>query len=123
MWAPILFGDKIIECRTWKINFWGDFLITSEAYKKIDSEQLPVSCACKVVKLVDIVPFRKEHLKRADLEYMRKNFCVDVRRYQACQAFQGIWQAKFFEINEPIEFLKDTSEKAIEEAFAPFIYR
>lgn len=58
----ILFGDKTIECRTWKTDYRGDILICSTAHKIKDT--IPGHALC-VATLTDVVPFTREHLKAA----------------------------------------------------------
>lgn len=60
--ALILYGEKTIECRSWKTDYRGDVLICSTA-KKI-KETIPGHALC-VVRLADVVPFKREHLEAA----------------------------------------------------------
>lgn len=55
-------GDKTVECRTWKTDYRGDILICSTAHKVKDT--IPGHALC-VVRLADVVPFKREHLKAA----------------------------------------------------------
>jgi hypothetical protein len=58
----ILFGQKTIECRTWKTDYRGDILICSTAHKLKNT--IPGHAIC-VVRLADVVPFKREHLDAA----------------------------------------------------------
>lgn len=60
----IVTGIKTVECRTWKTDYRGDILITSSA-KKFKGT-IP-GHVLGVVELVDVVPFKKEHLQAADM--------------------------------------------------------
>lgn len=53
---------KTIECRSWKTDYRGDIVICSTA-KKI-KHTIPGHALC-VVRLVDVVPFKREHLTEA----------------------------------------------------------
>ena len=61
----IFSGDKTVECRTWDTKYRGDLLICSTA-KKL-KYTIPGHALC-VVRLVDVVPFTKGHLKLACME-------------------------------------------------------
>lgn len=67
----ILYGEKTIECRTWKTDYRGDILICSTA-KKVEGT-IPSHALC-VVELVDIKPFDRTHLEGA---------CMDVVPYDS----------------------------------------
>ena len=60
----IVTGIKTVECRTWKTDYRGDILITSSA-KKFKGT-IP-GHVLGIVELVDVVPFKKEHLQAADM--------------------------------------------------------
>ena len=60
--CAIWIGEKTIECRTWRTDYRGDILICSTNKKFKDT--IPGHALC-VVKLADIVPFEKKHLKAA----------------------------------------------------------
>lgn len=60
-------GDKTVECRTWKTDYRGEILICSTNKKWKDT--IPGHALC-TVKLVDIVPFTKKHLKAACMNEM-----------------------------------------------------
>lgn len=53
-------GQKTVECRTWKTSYRGPILICSSA-KKLHGT-IP-GHALGVVDLVDVVPFKREHIK------------------------------------------------------------
>ncbi len=67
----IVTGVKTIEFRTWKTDYRGDILITSNARKVIGSVPGHV---LGVVKLVDIVPFEKKHLEAAYMDKMQDGY-------------------------------------------------
>lgn len=56
----IVGGQKTVECRTWKTSYRGPILICSSAKKFHGS--IP-GHALGVVDLVDVVPFKREHIK------------------------------------------------------------
>lgn len=56
----IVTGQKTVECRTWKTAYRGPVLICSSAKKFHGS--IP-GHALGVVDLVDVVPFKREHIK------------------------------------------------------------
>lgn len=58
----IVEGQKTVECRTWSTDYRGDILICSTAKKEHGT--IP-GHALGVVKLIDVVPFKKKHLKDA----------------------------------------------------------
>lgn len=60
--SAIVTGEKTVECRTWKTNYRGDIVICSTA-KKIKGT-IPAH-ALAVVRLADVVPFQRKHLKPA----------------------------------------------------------
>lgn len=63
----IVGGVKTVECRTWKTSYRGDILITSSA-KKFKGT-IP-GHVLGVVTLTDVVPFKREHLQQAAMDYM-----------------------------------------------------
>lgn len=63
--AWIFAEEKTVECRTWSTQYRGDILICSTA-KKVKNT-IPGHALC-VVRLVDIVPFGKQHLKPACMQ-------------------------------------------------------
>ena len=62
----IVAGLKTIECRSWKTNYRGDILICSTVKK--EKYTIP-SHALGIVTLKDVVPFKKSHLKAANMDY------------------------------------------------------
>lgn len=62
-YAGLIFsGDKTVEIRSWPTDYRGDLLIVSTAKKLKDT--IPGHALC-VVKLADVVPLQKKHLKAA----------------------------------------------------------
>lgn len=58
-WAMKIWGgQKTVEQRTWKTNYRGDILITSSAARVRNCVNGHAMC---VVRLVDVVPFAREH--------------------------------------------------------------
>lgn len=70
MW--ISFGQKTVECRSWRTDYRGDILICSTAKKVKDT--IP-GHALSVVKLVDVVPFGRGHLEAACMDKMPGGEC------------------------------------------------
>ena len=61
--AGLIFsGEKTIEVRSWLTDYRGDILICSTAKKLKDT--IPGHALC-VVKLADVQPFTKKHMKAA----------------------------------------------------------
>ena len=60
--AAIASGEKDVEVRTWKTDYRGDIVICSTRQKI--KGFIPSHALC-VVKLADVVPFTRSHLKRA----------------------------------------------------------
>lgn len=60
--GAIFAGKKTVEVRTWKTDYRGDIVICSTAKKVHDT--IPSHALC-IVRLVDVVPLKKEHLKAA----------------------------------------------------------
>lgn len=58
----ILCGDKTVECRSWKTDYRGDILICST--QNIVYDTIPGHALC-VARLVDVVPFKREHCEKA----------------------------------------------------------
>lgn len=58
----IMFGDKTVECRSKSISYRGDVVICTSSLKLKDT--IPSHALC-IVKIVDCVPFTKEHLEPA----------------------------------------------------------
>ncbi len=59
-WAMLIWGrQKTVEIRTWSTAYRGDILITSSSNRVRDCISGHALC---VARLVDIVPFREEHL-------------------------------------------------------------
>lgn len=72
-YACLIFtGYKTVECRTWKTDFRGEILICSTS--KLMKGTIPGHALC-TVKLVDIVPFTKEHLEDACMDGMPDTPC------------------------------------------------
>lgn len=63
--CAIATGEKTIECRTWKTDYRGEIVICSTQKKYYGT--VP-GCALAVVDLVDVVPFKREHLQDAMME-------------------------------------------------------
>lgn len=61
----IVAGYKTVECRTWKTNYRGDILICA-TQKKI-KHTIP-GHAIALVTVADVVPFKRKHLKAAEME-------------------------------------------------------
>lgn len=62
-WAGlVLFGEKTVECRTWKTDYRGDLLICASSRR--ESGFISGMALC-VVTLADIVPFTEKHLEAA----------------------------------------------------------
>ena len=60
-YAGMIFAKKkTVEVRTWRTDYRGDILICSTAKKIKDT--IPSHALC-VVRLVDCVPMKKEHIK------------------------------------------------------------
>lgn len=58
----IFAGKKTVECRTWATDYRGEILICSTAKKIKDT--IPGHALC-TARLVDVVPFTKDHLEAA----------------------------------------------------------
>lgn len=64
-YAMQIFAEtKDIEVRTWRTDYRGDILICSTNKRQPDT--IPGHALC-VVKLLDVVPLQRKHLKRAML--------------------------------------------------------
>lgn len=66
-WASLIaWGEKTIECRTWKTDYRGPILVCASGQDLKDGEVvLPAGYALAVVDLVDIHPFTRRDLKPA----------------------------------------------------------
>ena len=106
----ILNGYKTVECRTWKTDYRGEFVICSTA-KQIRGT-IPGHALC-TAKIVDIVPFTKDHLKAACMyeDEMPENayawILEDVRpiRPVPVKGKLSLWN-----YDGPIEYLKKTGK-------------
>ena len=58
----IFMGRKTVECRSWTTSYRGDIVICSTAKKM--KGYIPGHALC-VVRLEDVVPFTRSHLKAA----------------------------------------------------------
>lgn len=97
-WAMQIWGgEKTVEYRTWKTGYMGDLLITS-------SKKRTPGCVCGyalcVVRLMDVVPFTRAHLKAARLTQMPDNkgfawLLKDVRPITPVpvRGKYGLWEA------------------------------
>ena len=63
--GAVFAGLKTVECRTWSTDHRGDLLICSTNKKLKDT--IPGHALC-IVKLADVVPFEKKHLKAACMQ-------------------------------------------------------
>lgn len=73
LWAmEILEGYKTIECRTWKTDYRGTIVICSSSHKQ---HRCIASHALCLADIVDIVPFRRKHLKDAGMDQMPDGSC------------------------------------------------
>ena len=63
----IVTGIKTVEVRTWKTDYRGDILITSSAKKFHNT--IP-GHVLGVVRLANVVPFKKEHMEGALIDHM-----------------------------------------------------
>lgn len=66
----IMFGDKTVECRSKNISYRGDVVICTSALKLKDT--IPSHALC-IVKIVDCVPFTKDHLDAAMMGAVPEN--------------------------------------------------
>lgn len=90
-------GEKTVECRTWNTSYRGDLLIHATA-KKLKGT-IPSHALC-VAELVDVVPFKKKHLKdalmeRSDYEDGMYAWILDNIRYIKpipLQGRLGLWE-------------------------------
>lgn len=73
LYAGMIFaGKKTVECRTWKTEYRGEILICST--NKLLKGTIPGHALC-TVQLVDIVPFKREHIKPACMVDMPDDGC------------------------------------------------
>lgn len=63
--CQIMAGNKTVECRSWSTDYRGEILICST--RKLLKDTIPGHALC-TVKLLDVVPFTKDHLKAACLD-------------------------------------------------------
>ena len=75
----ICFGMKTIECRTWKTSYRGTIVICSSSRK--EHRTIPGHALC-LADIVDIVPFKRKHLKTLERCMHGRNagqglLCVD----------------------------------------------
>ena len=68
----ICFGYKTIECRTWKTDYRGTIVICSSSRKEHGT--IPGHALC-LADIVDIVPFKRKHLKGACMDKMPDRDC------------------------------------------------
>lgn len=66
----IMFGDKTAECRSKNISYRGDVVICTSALKLKGT--IPSHALC-IVKIVDCVPFTKDHLDAAMMQAVPDN--------------------------------------------------
>ena len=67
-WAmEILEGYKTVECRTWKTDYRGTIVICSSSRK---THRCIAGHALCLADIVDIVPFKRKHLKDAEMDVM-----------------------------------------------------
>lgn len=100
-------GKKTVECRTWSTDYRGDVLICS-TNKKIKGT-IPGHALC-VMRLVDIVPFEKKHLKDACMypeEFQPGCYAwiMDNLRFVRPVPVKG--KLSLWEYNEPVEIFTE----------------
>ena len=66
----IMFGDKTVECRSKNISYRGDVVICTSSLKLKDT--IPSHALC-IVRIVDCVPFTKEHMEQAMMAAVPEN--------------------------------------------------
>lgn len=111
--GAIMAGLKTIEVRTWSTEYRGDLLICSTAKKLKDT--IPSHALC-VVRLADIIPFKKKHLKAACLQpkdYKPGMYAWILEDLRDIMPFEVKGKLSLWECNHDIEYLKkpDTPEE------------
>lgn len=72
-WAmAVLEGYKTVECRTWKTDYRGTIVICSSSRK---THRCIAGHALCLADIVDIVPFKRKHLKDAGMDQMPDGDC------------------------------------------------
>lgn len=102
----IVLGEKTVECRTWKTDYRGDILICSTAKKQFGT--IP-GHALGVVTLTDIVPFTKNHLKAACMDYMPDGdaFAWLLKDYRLIKPIPLKGRLSLWNYDGPIEYIPD----------------
>ena len=111
----IFTGGKTVECRTWKTDYRGDLLICSTR-KKVKGT-IPGHALC-VVKLADIQPFRRKHLKAAQMsstDYQPGLYAWILEDVRTIIPFEVKGKLSLWECDHPIQYVDDSPDSMSEE--------
>ena len=114
-------GKKTIECRTWKTNYRGELLICAA---KRPTPGFICGYAYFTVKLTDIEPFTRKHVKPACLDGMPSGTCYawHFEDIQPVYPFQVRGKMGLFDVDDSqIQYvLTDETDALSDEEFAEF---
>ena len=125
----ILSGEKWVEARSWQTDYRGDILICSSAAPKIRGTIS--GCALIVCELVDIVPFKKEHIEGAGFDEMPPagTFAWLLDNFRMIKPFNVKGKLSLYEVDDAlIEYIDDENlteeelDAVFEQYFEPFVY-
>lgn len=130
-WAMlVLQGEKTVEYRTWKTDYRGDILICSSAKRLrgcISGHGLMVA------RLVDCVPFTKEHLDAAAMDWMPegKGYAWLFDNFRMIYPFPVKGRLGLFDVDTSnLKYIPDedvnneeNAEELVNEIFTPLIFQ
>lgn len=123
-WAQaVLFGEKWVECRSWKTDYRGDLLICASSKKFTGAIDSHAVC---VATLEDIVPFSEEHLDGAGMEEMPKDnsYAWIFGAVTMIKPFPVKGKERLFEVDDSlIEYPEGSDYKEVlKDYYLPLVY-
>ena len=113
-------GWKTVEWRSWKTDYRGDIVICSSSRK---TKGFVSGHALCVVELVDIVPFGRDHLEAAQMDYVEEGYAWILKNNRMIKPVPVNGKLRLWEFAGPVEIIpfdewKPTKEMSDEEAKA-----
>lgn len=127
----ILYEYKSIECRSWSTPYRGDLLICTT--QKPTPDCIAGHALC-VVRLADVVPFKKAHLYDAGMEEVgmppKGSFAWLLEDVRPVRPFRVKGQQGFFDVDDSLiellpvdKWTQEESDAWIKANFLPLIYK
>lgn len=97
-------GWKTVEWRTWKTDYRGDIVICASSRKQTGYVSGYALC---VVELVDIVPFKEEHLDAALMDYVSEGWAWILNNPRMIKPVPAKGKLHLWDFDGPIDIIPD----------------